>query len=90
MRFSDGFWLLHDGVSADDAAAEAYDITRDEHPDDGEAIAITAPSRVIAGRGDTQRIGTVAVTAPAGRRRAFEVDGSAVTEVPPGAGYGIL
>jgi alpha-D-xyloside xylohydrolase len=50
MKFTDGFWQLRPGVSAL-YAQEAYDIDRADTPD-GPGLVITAPTAVIAKRGD--------------------------------------
>ncbi|PFG30537.1 alpha-xylosidase [Paramicrobacterium agarici] len=47
MKFTDGFWQTRPGVTAL-YAQEAYDIERV-----GESVRVTAPTRVIARRGDT-------------------------------------
>ncbi|WP_298860255.1 alpha-xylosidase [uncultured Microbacterium sp.] len=51
MKFTDGFWQLRPGVSAL-YAQEAYDVDRTDTPD-GPGLVITAPTAVIAKRGDT-------------------------------------
>jgi alpha-D-xyloside xylohydrolase len=51
MKFTDGFWQLRPGVAAL-YAQEAYDIDRTEDTPDGAGIVITAPTTVIAKRGD--------------------------------------
>ncbi|TQL47180.1 alpha-D-xyloside xylohydrolase [Homoserinimonas aerilata] len=56
MKFTDGFWHARPGVDAQ-YAAEAYDI--EEHK--GE-LRVTAPTRVIAGRGDTLNRPVLTVT----------------------------
>ena len=52
MKFTDGFWQLRPGVTAL-YAQQAYDIAETEDTPDGAGLVITAPTRVIAGRGDT-------------------------------------
>ncbi len=56
MRFTDGFWLLRPGVTAH-YAREAYDLERA-----GEALVVTAPTKVIATRGDTLNLPVLTVT----------------------------
>ena len=56
MRFTDGFWLMRPGVEAR-YAAEAYDL---EVRDD--ALVVTAPTKVIATRGDTLNLPVLTVT----------------------------
>ena len=51
MKFTDGFWQLRPGVTAL-YAQEAYDIAETSTPD-GPGIVITAPTMMIAKRGDT-------------------------------------
>ena len=51
MKFTDGFWQLRPGVTAL-YAAEAYDIRQTDDGVDGVALEITAPTQVIARRGD--------------------------------------
>jgi len=51
MKFTDGFWQLRPGVAAL-YAQEAYDIDRTDDTPDGTGIVITAPTTVIAKRGD--------------------------------------
>ncbi|MFB4349004.1 alpha-xylosidase [Microbacterium sp. CR_7] len=51
MKFTDGFWQLRPGVTAL-YAQEAYDIAETSTPD-GPGIVVTAPTMVIAKRGDT-------------------------------------
>ncbi|PCE14439.1 alpha-xylosidase [Microbacterium sp. SZ1] len=51
MKFTDGFWQLRPGVTAL-YAQEAYDIAETPTPD-GPGLVITAPTMVIAKRGDT-------------------------------------
>ena len=52
MKFTDGFWQLRPGVTAL-YAQEAYDIAETDDTPDGPGIVITAPTMVIAKRGDT-------------------------------------
>ncbi|MGV2900629.1 alpha-xylosidase, partial [Microbacterium sp. AGC62] len=52
MKFTDGFWQLRPGVTAL-YAQEAYDIAETDETPDGTGIVITAPTMVIAKRGDT-------------------------------------
>lgn len=52
MKFTDGFWQLRPGVTAL-YAQEAYDIAETHDTPDGPGIVITAPTMVIAKRGDT-------------------------------------
>jgi alpha-D-xyloside xylohydrolase len=52
MKFTDGFWQLRPGVTALHAQ-EAYDVAETSDTPDGPGIVITAPTKVIAGRGDT-------------------------------------
>ncbi|MCW4385206.1 alpha-xylosidase [Salinibacterium sp. SYSU T00001] len=47
MKFTDGFWMLRDGVEAL-YAQEAYEIEAGEH-----SLTVVAPTKVISGRGDT-------------------------------------
>ncbi|MDQ0644720.1 alpha-xylosidase [Microbacterium murale] len=51
MKFTDGFWQLRPGVTAL-YAQEAYDIAEVTDTPDGSGIMITAPTTVIAKRGD--------------------------------------
>ncbi|MBF4561548.1 alpha-xylosidase [Microbacterium sp. VKM Ac-2870] len=51
MKFTDGFWQLRPGVSAL-YAQEAYDIEQSADTPDGPGLVITAPTAVIASRGD--------------------------------------
>ncbi|WP_309102139.1 alpha-xylosidase [Microbacterium sp.] len=50
MKFTDGFWQLRPGVTAL-YAQEAYDVSETDTPD-GPGLVITAPTMVIAKRGD--------------------------------------
>jgi len=59
MKFTDGFWQLRPGVTAL-YAQEAYDLV--EVPGDSPTLVVTAPTRVIAGRGDTLNRPTLTVT----------------------------
>lgn len=52
MKFTDGFWQLRPGVTAL-YAQEAYDVFATEETPDGPGLMITAPTMVIAKRGDT-------------------------------------
>jgi alpha-D-xyloside xylohydrolase len=52
MKFTDGFWQLRPGVTAL-YAQEAYDIWQTDATPDGPGIVVTAPTSVIAKRGDT-------------------------------------
>ena len=52
MKFTDGFWQLRPGVTAL-YAQEAYDIAETDATPDGPGLVITAPTMVIAKRGDT-------------------------------------
>ncbi|WP_019181349.1 alpha-xylosidase [Microbacterium yannicii] len=61
MKFTDGFWQLRPGVTAL-YAQEAYDIWQTESPADGEALVVTAPTGVIAKRGDTLNRPVLTVT----------------------------
>ena len=56
MRFTDGFWLLRPGVTAH-YAREAYDLERA-----GGALVVTAPTKVVATRGDTLNLPVLTVT----------------------------
>ncbi|MFV0634556.1 alpha-xylosidase [Demequina sp.] len=60
MKFTDGFWLLRDGVSAL-YAQEAYDITPTATPD-GDGLVIHAPTKVVDNRGDTLNRALLTVT----------------------------
>lgn len=61
MRFTDGFWQLRPGVTAL-YAQEAYDIWQAVHPQDGDALTVTAPTARIVGRGDVLNRPTLTVT----------------------------
>ncbi|NHB12559.1 alpha-xylosidase, partial [Burkholderia cepacia] len=56
MRFTDGFWLMRPGVDAR-YAREAYDLRVE-----GDALVVTAPTKVIATRGDTLNLPVLTVT----------------------------
>lgn len=56
MRFTNGFWLMRPGVDAR-YAHEAYDLTAE-----GDALVVTAPTKVIASRGDTLNLPVLTVT----------------------------
>jgi alpha-D-xyloside xylohydrolase len=56
MRFTDGFWLLRPGVTAH-YGREAYDLERSD-----DALVVTAPTKVIATRGDTLNLPVLTVT----------------------------
>ena len=56
MKFTDGFWQLRPGVTAL-YAQEAYDIVAGDH-----SLTVTAPTKVIEGRGDTLNRPTLTVT----------------------------
>ncbi|GAA1683014.1 alpha-xylosidase [Microbacterium lacus] len=56
MKFTDGFWQLRPGVTAL-YAQEAYDIDRQDA-----ALVVTAPTKVIASRGDVLNRPTLTVT----------------------------
>lgn len=60
MKFTDGFWQLRPGVTAL-YAQEAYDIWPTETAD-GQALVVTAPTAVIAKRGDTLNRPVLTVT----------------------------
>ena len=49
MKFTDGFWQTRPGVSSL-FGQEVYDV---ETADDGRSLVVTAPTKVIAHRGDT-------------------------------------
>lgn len=51
MKFTDGFWQLRPGVTAL-YAQEAYDIWQTDAAADGAGLLVTAPTTVIAKRGD--------------------------------------
>ena len=52
MKFTDGFWQLRPGVEAL-YAQEAYDVWQTDRTPDGPGLVITAPTSVIAKRGDS-------------------------------------
>jgi len=97
MKFTDGFWQLRPGVTAL-YAQEAYDIEETSSAPDGTGLVITAPTMVIAKRGDTlnRPVLTTTLSSPAegvirvriahhegGREHSgFELPGA----VPGGAG----
>ena len=63
MKFTNGYWMIRDGVSAL-YAREAYELGIGE---DGESLNIPAPTTVIRGRYDTLNLPTfdIDVTSPA-------------------------
>ncbi len=61
MKFTDGFWQLRPGVTAL-YAQEAYDIQETDAAPDGAGLVITAPTAVIARRGDTLNRPVLTVT----------------------------
>ena len=61
MKFTDGFWQLRPGVAAL-YAQEAYDIWQVADTADGPGLRITAPTAVIAKRGDVLNRATLTVT----------------------------
>jgi len=65
MKFTDGFWQVRPGVTAL-YAQEAYDIETTVTPD-GDGIVVTAPTKVIATRGDTlnRTVLTTTLSSPA-------------------------
>ena len=60
MKFTDGFWQLRPGVHPV-YAAEAYDIDARTSPS-GDRLVVTAPTKVIASRGDTLNRPTLTVS----------------------------
>ncbi|GAA2931642.1 alpha-xylosidase [Microbacterium luteolum] len=66
MKFTDGFWQLRPGVTALHAQ-EAYDIVETDDTPDGPGIVITAPTMVIAKRGDVlnRAVLTTTLSSPA-------------------------
>ncbi|MFD1718405.1 alpha-xylosidase [Georgenia deserti] len=64
MKFTDGFWHIRPGVTAH-YAAEAYDAETRRNAD-GDAVVVTAPTKVIATRGDTlnRPVLTVSLSSP--------------------------
>jgi alpha-D-xyloside xylohydrolase len=61
MKFTDGFWQLRPGVTAL-YAQEAYDIWQTDATPDGTGLVVTAPTTVIAKRGDTLNRPVLTVT----------------------------
>ncbi|WP_102192519.1 alpha-xylosidase [Microbacterium aurantiacum] len=61
MKFTDGFWQLRPGVAAL-YAQEAYDIDATDDTPDGPGIVVTAPTAVIARRGDVLNRATLTTT----------------------------
>jgi alpha-D-xyloside xylohydrolase len=61
MKFTDGFWQLRPGVTAL-YAQEAYDIWQVADTADGPGLRVTAPTAVIAKRGDVLNRATLTVT----------------------------
>ncbi|MDO8383324.1 MAG: alpha-xylosidase [Microbacterium sp.] len=61
MKFTDGFWQLRPGVTAL-YAQEAYDIWQVTDTADGAGLQITAPTAVIAKRGDVLNRATLTAT----------------------------
>jgi len=61
VKFTDGFWQLRPGVTAL-YAQEAYDIETTTASADGAALVVTAPTTVIARRGDTLNRPVLTVT----------------------------
>lgn len=61
MKFTDGFWQLRPGVTAL-YAQEAYDIETTDATADGPGLVVTAPTSVIAKRGDTLNRPVLTVT----------------------------
>ena len=61
MKFTDGFWQLRPGVTAL-YAQEAYDIWQTDATADGTRLVVTAPTKVIAKRGDTLNRPALTVT----------------------------
>ncbi|MFG6475337.1 alpha-xylosidase [Microbacterium sp. P06] len=61
MKFTDGFWQLRPGVAAL-YAQEAYDIWETTDTVDGPGLVVTAPTKVITGRGDTLNRPVLTVT----------------------------
>jgi alpha-D-xyloside xylohydrolase len=58
MKFTDGFWQTRPGVQSL-FAQEAHDV---EASADGRSLVVTAPTKVIASRGDTLNRPTLTVT----------------------------
>src|SRR5690606_15051686 len=61
MKFTDGFWQLRPGVTAL-YAQEAYDIEQTDATPDGTGLVVTAPTTVIAKRGDVLNRPVLTVT----------------------------
>src|SRR5690606_25443782 len=61
MKFTDGFWQLRPGVTAL-YAQEAYDIEETDAAPDGPGLVVTAPTTVIAKRGDVLNRPVLTVT----------------------------
>lgn len=61
MKFTDGFWQLRPGVTAL-YAQEAYDVWETDSTADGAGLVVTAPTSVIAKRGDTLNRPVLTVT----------------------------
>lgn len=61
MKFTDGFWQLRPGVTAL-YAQEAYDVWETDATPDGPGLLVTAPTGVIAKRGDTLNRPVLSVT----------------------------
>ena len=61
MKFTDGFWQLRPGVTAL-YAQEAYDVWETDATADGPGLVVTAPTSVIAKRGDTLNRPVLTVT----------------------------
>lgn len=66
MKFTDGFWQLRPGVTAL-YGQEAYDIAETSDTPDGQGLVITAPTMVIAKRGDVlnRAVLTTTLSSPA-------------------------
>lgn len=61
MKFTDGFWQLRPGVTAL-YGREAYDVWQTDATPDGPGIVVTAPTAVIAKRGDVLNRPTLTTT----------------------------
>ena len=61
MKFTDGFWQPRPGVEAL-YAQEAYDVWQTDRTPDGPGLVVTAPTSVIAKRGDTHNRPVLTVT----------------------------
>ncbi|MDY0908691.1 alpha-xylosidase [Microbacterium sp. CFBP9034] len=61
MKFTDGFWQLRPGVTAL-YGQQAYDVWETEATPDGPGLVVTAPTTVIAKRGDTLNRAVLTVT----------------------------